>query len=384
MPAFCRRLLPAAVAVGCSVALAARTPPPQDPSRTAQRAGERIRQLLGEAEALAARQSKLLIELKTLDAERKSRTDDVVRIDRELAQTQKTLAESSARAESLRQTAEAERPDVEARLLQLYKMGRAGYWRLLLDVDDLRSLGRAYRNAAALTAIDRERVQAHQRTLQALDKEQAELQTQAASLAKLQAEARRARAAADRAVDAHNALIDSIDARRDLNAQMVGELQAAQQRLQASFAETGGSGAGAVNLPLAAFRGALPWPARGQLAGRFGRETNSRFGTAIVRNGIEIATPPGQRVAAVHEGTIAFADQFTGYATLVIVEHGGGAFSLYGYLDNALVSRGQRVEAGTPVGVSGRNPSGNSTVYFELRIDGRPVDPLQWLQKGTQ
>ena len=49
-------------------------------------------------------------------------------------------------------------PDVEARLVHLYKMGRAGYWRLLLNVDDMRALGRAYRTASALTAIDRARV----------------------------------------------------------------------------------------------------------------------------------------------------------------------------------------------------------------------------------
>ena len=61
---------------------------------------------------------------------------------------------------ALRSDADADRPDVEARLVQLYKLGRAGYWRLLLDVDDLRALGRAYRTAAALTASDRERVQA--------------------------------------------------------------------------------------------------------------------------------------------------------------------------------------------------------------------------------
>jgi septal ring factor EnvC (AmiA/AmiB activator) len=383
MPSPRVRWLPFAAVLACSVALGAQAPPPQDSSRTAQRAGERIRALLREAEALAARQSTLLLELKTLDAERLARAAEVTKIERELADTQKKLQESTARAESLRQTAEAERPDVEARLLHLYKLGRGGYWRLLFDVDDLQSLGRAYRNAAALNAIDRERVQAHKRTLDALDKERAQLQTQAASLTRLQGEARRARAAATRAVDAHNALIDSIDARRDLNAQMVSELEAARQRLQASFAEAGANSAGAVSLPLAAFRGALPWPARGQLTGRFGRETNSRFGTAIVRNGIEIATTPGQRVAAVHEGTVAFADQFTGYGTLVIVEHGGGAFSLYGFLEEAYVSRGQRVEAGTPVGMSGRNPSGNPALYFELRIDGRPVDPLQWLQKGN-
>jgi septal ring factor EnvC (AmiA/AmiB activator) len=383
MPRLRVRCLPLAAALACGVALAAQAPPAQDSSPTAQRAGDRIRALLREAEALAARQSTLLQELKTLDAVRQARAAEVAKVERELADTQKKLQESTARAESLRQAAEAERPDVEARLVQLYKLGRGGYWRLLLDVDDLRSMGRAYRSAAALDAIDRERVQAHQRTLEALDKERAQLETQAANLTKLQSDARRARAAATRAVDAHNALIDSIDARRDLNAQMVSELEAARQRLQSSLDAAGASSAGSVTLPLGAFRGALPWPARGQLTGRFGRESSSRFGTAIVRNGIEIATTPGQRVAAVHEGTVAFADQFTGYGTLVIVEHGGGAFSLYGYLEQASVSRGQRVEAGTPVGVSGRNPSGNSALYFELRIDGRPVDPLQWLQKGN-
>ena len=356
-------------------------PAAQDRSRTAQRANERIRTLLREADALAAQQSKLLTELRGLDEDRQKKTAEVARIDRELADTQAKLTESTKRAETLRQTADAQRPDIEARLVQLYKQGRAGYWRMLLAVDDLRSLGRAYRNAAALTAIDRERVETHQQTLQALDAETKQLKARASQLASLQNDAKRARLAADRAVAAHTALIDSIDARRDLNAQMTGELQAAQQRLQASLSQAE-AGADAVTLPLEAFNGALPWPVRGRVVARFGRETSSRFGTAVVRNGIEIETAEGQRVTAVHEGTVAYADQFTGYGTLVIVEHGGGGFSLYGYLGSVLVQRGTRVEQGSVVGISGRSPAGNPTVYFELRIDGRPVDPLQWLQKG--
>jgi len=135
---------------------------------------------------------------------------------------------------------------------------------------------------------------------------------------------------------------------------------------------------------MGAFQGALPWPARGPLISRFGRQTNSKFGTAIVKNGLEIGVPEGARVAAVHEGTVAYADQFTGYGNLVIVEHGEGAFSLYGHLASVRVTRGERVEAGSTVGTTGRNPGGNPALYFELRIDGRPVDPLQWLQKGSQ
>jgi septal ring factor EnvC (AmiA/AmiB activator) len=361
----------------------AQAPPPQDRTRLAERAGERLRALLREADQLASQQSKLLNELKALDTERQKRAAESARVERELLDTRKALDEATRRTAELQHTAEAERPDIEARLVQLYKLGRIGYWRMLLDVDDLRSLGRTYRNAAALTTIDRNRVQAHQRTLQALQKERADLEARAANLARLQTDVAKARVAADRAVAAHTALLDAIDARRDLNAQMTGELQAAQQRLQASLAQAETNGPLPTTLPLEAFQGALPWPARGRLANRFGREVNSRFGTAIVRNGIEIAVQPGQAVMAVHEGTVAFADQFTGYGTLVIVEHGGGAFSLYGYLEQAQVSKGDRVEAGSRVGTSGRNPGGNPGLYFELRIDGRPVDPLQWLQKGN-
>jgi murein hydrolase activator len=383
-----RLVVPAAIV--CGVLLSAQAPSTgsgqapsaQDRSRSAQRAGDRIRTLLREADALAAQQSKLLTELKGLDEDRQKKVAEAARIDRELTETQAKLTESTKRAATLRQTAEAQRPDIEARLVQLYKQGRAGYWRMLLAVDDLRSLGRAYRNAAALTAIDRERVETHQQTLKALEAENKQLQERAGQLASLQTDAKRARLAADRAVTAHSALIDSIDARRDLNAQMTGELQAAQQRLQASLSQVD-AGDEAVTLPLAAFQGGLPWPARGRVSARFGRETSSRFGTAVVRNGIEIDTPEGQRVTAVHEGTVAYADQFTGYGTLVIVEHGAGGFTLYGYLRSALVQRGSRVEQGSAVGISGRSPAGNPSVYFELRIDGRPVDPLQWLQKGN-
>jgi septal ring factor EnvC (AmiA/AmiB activator) len=373
-------LTAAALAVGAALA-AAQTSTPHE--RAQQRAGERLRSLLREADALASQQSRLLNELKGLEADREAKAADLARIEGELSETGKQMAASDARAKSLREHAEAERPDVEARLVQLYKLGRAGYWRMLLDVDDLRSLGRAYRNAAALTTIDRQRLEAHQRTLQALEREQQALLARAAKLQALQADARRARTAVDRAVAAHNALIDAIDARRDLNAQMSSELQAAQRRLQASLDGADGNGSAPIALPLESFQGALPWPARGRLASRFGRDTNNRFGTAVVRNGVEIAAPEGGRVNAVHEGTVAFADEFTGYGKLVIVEHGGGAFSLYGHLGTIRVSRGARVEAGTTVGLSGRNPSGTPTVYFELRIDGRPVDPLQWLQKGN-
>ncbi len=117
----------------------------------------------------------------------------------------------------------------------------------------------------------------------------------------------------------------------------------------------------------------------GRLGGRFG-EGPARAGAATVRNGVEIAAPEGSPVTAVHGGTVAYADAFTGFGTLVIVDHGRETYSLYGYLASAAVERGQPVDAGTELGRVGSAPAGPPALYFEIRVDGRSVDPVQWLK----
>jgi murein hydrolase activator len=367
----------------CLLALSITSPSAQPQQRRPQTPGERaaarIKVLQQEAEALASQESQLLVELRKLEVERQIKVEELTSIGQQQKETARKLDEATTRAAELRRTADADRPDIEARLVQLYKLGSAGYWRLLLDADDMRSLGRAYRMAAAMTHLDRERIQTYQRTIEALVREQTTLQARAKELAALEEKAAKARTALDRAVQNRTTLVSSIDQRRDLNAQWTSELQAAQQRLQASVSDLEGGPA----LPLRPFQGALPWPARGGLASRFGRQGTGRFGTTIVRNGIEIGIAEGQPVRSVHEGVVAFAGQFTGYGNLVIIEHGERAFSLYGHLDSIQVAQGERLEAQATVGRSGLNPNGTPALYFELRVDGKPVDPVQWLQKGS-
>ena len=378
--ALARLLTAGAVAAAVSIVASAQLPTPQPPRRDpAQRAAERIRALQKEAESLATQEGALLAQLRKLEVERQLRVEEQAQIDRNRAEAERSLASAGARAEALQRTAQNEEPEIEGRLVRVYKLGHEGFWRLLLDVDDLRSAARAYRTAAALTRIDRERVLDHQRTLEALAAEQRELRQRLARIAELQTQARTARAAADRAVTERTTLIASIDARRDLNAQLTSELQAAQQRLQSSVDQLGGGATSPTMLPLKPFQGALPWPARGRVVSRFGRESTSRFGTTVARNGVELAVLEGQPVRAVHDGTVAYADRFTGYGELVIIEHGDKTYSLYGYLGAVSVAKGDRVEAQAPIGTSGTDPSGNPALYFELRVDGKPVDPLQWL-----
>jgi septal ring factor EnvC (AmiA/AmiB activator) len=116
------------------------------------------------------------------------------------------------------------------------------------------------------------------------------------------------------------------------------------------------------------------WPVNGTVRQRFGRGSTASAG-------IDIAADEGQSVHAVHDGTVAFADTFTGFGKLVIVDHGARNFTLYGNLGDVGVQRGARVNAGDVLGTSGVSPTGAAGLYFELRVDGRAVDPLLWLRK---
>ena len=372
-----QRILVASLAVALAVAAEGRSGVQAQPD-PAKRLAERQQALEREAASLARQEKTLLTELRKLEIDRQLKTDELAAIDRDLKTTRDALATATARAKALRETAEAAQPDIEERLVRLYKMGGVGYWRLLLDVDDVRQMGRAYRTASALNRLDRERIQKHRATLKALDEERTTLEARTKEIAKLQTRAAAARASVDRAVAAREALVKSIDARQDLTTQLADELRAAQQRLDAAVA-SGRSVTGVI--PLRLFRGDLVWPADGIVIGRFGRQRNTITGGETVRNGIELSLAEGRPVVAVHEGVVSYAAPFTGYGNLVIVEHGEGGHSLYGHLAGASVNKGDKVEAGGRIGLSGRNPAGNPALYFELRIDGKPVDPLQWLRK---
>ncbi|HET8648369.1 MAG TPA: peptidoglycan DD-metalloendopeptidase family protein, partial [Vicinamibacteria bacterium] len=139
-------------------------------------------------------------------------------------------------------------------------------------------------------------------------------------------------------------------------------------------------GRGHVAVPMGAFKGELPWPAPGRVRSAFGKHKHPKFDTYTVQNGIDLEVPADTPVHAVHEGTVVFADRFRGYGLLVIVEH-GRHHTLYAHLAEAGVQPGQKIAAGTRVGTVGSSGLEGPGLYFELRTDGKPEDPLGWLKK---
>ena len=351
---------------------------PADRARTealARRAADRLQALQREADSLASAERTLLGDLRKLEIEREIKAGELTQADAETARVQAEIDATAARMAALQSSEAAERPELRARLVEIYKLGQARYLRLLLSTPDLRRLGQATRTVAALGKLDRDRVASHQRTLAELKATRAALEQHGREVATSRAAAAKAEAGLQRAAQARSDLIRDIDRKRDLNAQLAGELLAAQQKLQATLRElaAGATPAAVVALPLRPFRGDLDWPVNGTVRRRFSRSSSS--------NGIEIAADEGADARAIHEGVVAFADTFAGFGNLVILEHGSQSFSLYGDLLEVAVRKGARLERGQRVGTVGPMPSGSAGLYFELRVDGQPVDPLQWLKK---
>jgi septal ring factor EnvC (AmiA/AmiB activator) len=358
---------------------------PSDRERTealAERATARMQALQRESSLLASREKTLLGDLRRLELERQIKGEELRSIDAETVSIEGELASTSARLTALQEDERAARPQLEARLSEMYKLGSARYVRLLLSTANARQIGQAARTVGVLAKLDQDRVVSHQRTVAALTAGRATLEERGQRLRTLHADATRATAAAAKAAQARSDMIQEIDRQRDLNAQLEGELQAAEQSLQLALRSLASDSPSANTLsvlPFKPFKGALDWPVAGTLRRAFvGGAGGVRSATA---NGIEVAAPDGAPVVAIHEGTVAFADSFTGFGNLVIVDHGTQVFSLYGNLLEVGVAKGARVGAGEMLGTVGASPTGQTGLYFELRIDGQPVDPVQWLKK---
>lgn len=395
-----------------------------------QRAADRLRALHDEADRLAGEARTVLGDLRRLEVERQIRSEELGNAQRDLASVSARIEELDDQIADLEAQTDADAPALRARLVNLYKLGGGRYTKLLLSTSDVQHLAEASRMVAAMASQDRDRAAAHQRRIDELVGSRAALEQQRTRMAALTAEAARARTATDAALQARNALIKEIDERRDLNAQLSGELLAAQQRLQttlaglasgtpvtdastapspaaapattgaatlgvASSADSGSpaapatsnpastapampSAAASIALPIGPFRGDLEWPVDGVLRQRFGASLQGR---AAPSSGIDIAAVEGAAVTAIHDGTVAYADAFTGFGRLVIVDHGGQAFSLYGNLQDVAVQKGVHIKRGGTIGSVGVAANGAAGLYFELRVDGHPVDPVQWLRK---
>ena len=131
----------------------------------------------------------------------------------------------------------------------------------------------------------------------------------------------------------------------------------------------------------AALKGKLLFPVPGKIISYYGNHTDPQLNTVIFQKGIEITTEWGEKIKAIYEGIVLYADWFKGYGNIIIIDHGDSYYSLSAHVSKVFKSAGERVEAGEVIALAGDTGSlKGPCLYFELRHHGKPLDPLKWLR----
>ena len=159
--------------------------------------------------------------------------------------------------------------------------------------------------------------------------------------------------------------------------ELVAELEKVAARLKKMTLATG-----LLETDFASLKGSLPMPVEGVVISFFGLEKDSRFATVTSNKGIEIEARLGDPVMVVHDGQVVFASWMKGYGNLLVVDHGGGYYSIYAHLEEFACRINDHLQSSDMIGRVGRGVlSDASSLYFEIRKDGIPEDPLTWVSQ---
>ncbi|MGM0441199.1 MAG: murein hydrolase activator EnvC family protein [Elusimicrobiota bacterium] len=123
-------------------------------------------------------------------------------------------------------------------------------------------------------------------------------------------------------------------------------------------------------------KGELPWPVKGEVVSRFGKQQHPRLDTYIYNRGIKIEVSESREVKSVAAGEVVFADEFQGRGKMIVVDHGEDYYSIYGDLGDIDVGVGIELKPLTVLG-----STGNSPLYFEIGKGSTPENPLDWLER---
>jgi septal ring factor EnvC (AmiA/AmiB activator) len=365
-----------------------------------------VRRQLEEARARASaartKEVSLLAELEQMDRTLAKKRAELVRLDRRIGQVEAELRQLEGRRGEVAEDIVAQQGALGTRLRALDGLrqtpGAPGW----LGEEGVQARARARDDLARVTRADLVRLVAAGQTAERLQARQAAVAERRRELVGLRLAVAAERTAMNAEAERRRVLLAGVRDDRATHERMVAELEDASRRLEALVQELTRRAAAraatrrvAVRPPapagprppavgLGALRGQLPWPTEGRIVAEFGRQVHPRFGTAIVRHGVDIEAREGAPIRAVHPGIVLYRGWLRGYGNLIILDHGSGYYTLYAHASELLVDEGDRVMAGQAIARVGETGSlAGPRLYFEVRYQGRAEDPAEWLRRRS-
>ena len=326
------------------------------------------------------------------------------RLTRQLRTTEKSVSQAQVALEDLRQrraVSAAQRAQLEAQKQQreadlarnrsalagqlraAYLIGREEPLKLLLNQGDPARAGRMFAYYSYFGRARALKIQAIEADLERIGQLDAQLQSQDSKLASLQQAQETQVATLEQARSHRLKVLASISAQTQTRAERLARLRRQRSGLESLLAQLRRATASLPpqdlgNSPFAHLRGRLPRPVAGKIIESFGQV---RAG-GLKWQGDLFATQRDAPVRAVSQGRVIYADWLAGLGLLIIIDHGNGYMSLYGHNDRLYDSVGEHVFAGQTIAEAGDSGgSARPELYFEIRKEGKPLDPRAWLAR---
>ncbi|MDX1404467.1 MAG: peptidoglycan DD-metalloendopeptidase family protein [Woeseiaceae bacterium] len=332
-----------------------------------RRAAERDR-ITADLQEAEVRISETRMRLKDLERQRQFATRKKAQLEADLERKASELAEETRQLESQVKAA--------------YMSGEQERIKLMLNQHDPATLGRLMTYYRILSEFRGDNIETVNARIGELDELKRQAAVEEARLAEL-AQSRTAELIElNNAQEERQALLVSLNARIQQEGSEIDRLAEQEKDLERLIAELTSILSDypiTSEEPFSAFKGRLTWPVAGSLLYDFGQP---RADGRLKWNGVVLAAKRGREIRAVYHGRVIFADWLAGMGLLVIVDHGEGYMSLYGYNETTLKIAGDWVAPGdvlATVGDSGGQPQ--TALYFEIRQGTQPLNPRSWVSR---
>ncbi len=344
------------------------------------------------SEKLKGQEIDISSELKRINHELEKIQAEINRLHKKIEQTQRQINITQARIVEKRVAADQTRKllSKQLRVLYKYQQSTVGYLPAVLANVPYDQL---IKSEKYLKVIAQENLQLYQRLkgqeteISAIKKD---LEEQERQLEVLQTQVKGQEQVAVKQKDLKNELLSKVKEQRkntdDEIAQLkreANDLQNLVDKFRSKISKLEKEKIKQRQRLLAAKKGSYDWPVKGTVVSNFGKQKHATLNTFVVNNGIEIKADEGTIVSVIEQGKILYAGVFKGYGQMVIVDHGDDFYTVYAHLSKVLVKEGDPVIKGQAVGETGygkNSRNSNANVYFEVRRDGKPEDPMLWLK----
>ncbi|WP_303906783.1 murein hydrolase activator EnvC family protein [Thiohalomonas denitrificans] len=294
------------------------------------------------------------------------------------------LKDLEAERTGLNATVDVQRDRLAEQVRAAFATGRQEYLKILLNQEDPAAIGRMLTYYDYLNRARSERIHALLTTLERLEAVRVEIDDETRRLNRLTSQQRKQRERLEASRGERQTIIAALEreirSKDDRLEQMHADREELERLLEALAKALADIPPEAGDFqPFGKLRGQLKWPSEGRILAGFGtprRQTGSRW------QGVLIDGEEGQPVQSVARGRVAFAEWLRGYGLLIIVDHDDRYMTLYGHNESLYKEAGDWVEAGEVIAALGSSGGQERTaLYFEIRHDGRPKDPVSWCRR---